>query len=82
MPASMRFAQDGDGNGTIDLNTIPDAIMSVAFYLKLNRYHDRGRKYAFMRYNQEEVYVQGVMLYSRKIETMGVKPLTEWIYAS
>ncbi len=82
MPASMRFAQDGDGNGTIDLNTIPDAIMSVAFYLKLNRYHDRGRKYAFMRYNQEDVYVQGVMLYSRKIETMGVKPLTEWIYAS
>lgn len=82
MPASMKFAQDGDGDGTIDLNTIPDAIMSVAFYLKLHRYHDKGKKYAFMRYNAEKVYVQGVMLYSQKIEEIGVKPLNGWTYAS
>ena len=81
MPASMQFAQDGDGDGTIDLNTIPDAIMSVAFYLKRHRYHEKGKKYAFMRYNREDVYVQGVMLYSQKIEAMGVKPRTEWSYA-
>jgi membrane-bound lytic murein transglycosylase B len=82
MPVSMKFAHDGDGDGTIDLNTIPDAIMSVAFYLKLHRYHDKGKKYAFMRYNAEDDYVQGVMLYSQKIEAIGVKPLTEWVYAS
>ena len=80
MPASMRFAKDGDGDGTIDLNTMPDAIMSVANYLKFHSYHSKGKKYAFMGYNPEEMYVRGVTLYSQKIEDMGVKPFSDWVY--
>jgi len=81
MPASMSFARDGDDDGEIDLNTVPDAIMSVASYLKLNTYHEKGKESAFKRYNPEDMYVRGVMLYSGKIEEMGVVPLEGWKYS-
>ncbi len=81
MPSSMKFARDGDNNGIIDLNTIPDAIASVAFFLKSHGYHEKGNLYAFRRYNPEAVYVQGVALYSSEIEKMDVKPRTGWSYS-
>ena len=59
MPASIKFARDSDG--VIDLNTMPDAIMSVAFYLKAHNYHQKGKKAAFMRHNPEKRYVRGVV---------------------
>jgi len=66
MPTSMKFAADGDNDGNIDLNSIPDAILSVATYLKRHNYKERGRKYAFKRYNASDMYVRGVNLYSEK----------------
>ncbi len=69
MPASMKFAGDGDRNGNIDLNTIPDAIFSVAKYLKQNKYKERGKEYAFKRYNPSDMYVRGVKLYSESFES-------------
>ncbi|MCP4113452.1 MAG: hypothetical protein GY749_49310 [Desulfobacteraceae bacterium] len=80
MPKSMKFAGDGDGDGVIDLNTMPDAIMSVASYLMLHEYHEKKKKHAFRSYNPEDMYVRGVMMYSEKIERMGVKPLRGWVY--
>lgn len=80
MPASMKFAGDGNDDGVIDLNTMPDAIMSVGNYLMVHDYHRKGKKHAFRRYNPEKMYVRGVMLYSKKIEKMGVRPLNSWVY--
>lgn len=81
MPASMRFARDGDGDGVIDLNIIPDAIQSVAYFLKAHGYHEKGNRYAFKRYNPEAAYVQGVALYSEKVDAMGVKARSNWSYS-
>lgn len=80
MPASMRFARDGDGDGVIDLNMVPDAIQSVAFFLKAHGYHEKGNRYTFKRYNPEAAYVQGVALYSEKVNAMGVKAGSNWSY--
>ena len=68
MPSSMVYAKDGDNDGNIDLNTIPDAIMSVASYLAEHKYNEKGREYAFKRYNRSEMYMRGVTLYSDKFK--------------
>ena len=80
MPASMGYSADGDGDGIIDLNTIPDSILSVATYLQRNGYHSKGSKYAFKRYNQDEMYMRGVSLYSEEVEKRGVNNVSSWIY--
>jgi membrane-bound lytic murein transglycosylase B len=80
MPASMGYAADGDGDGIIDLNTIPDSILSVSTYLQRNGYHSKGSKYAFKRYNQDEMYMRGVSLYSEEVEKRGVNNVSSWIY--
>lgn len=79
MPASMVYAADGDGDGVVDLNTIPDAVMSVGNYLAQNGYHSRGAAFAFKRYNPEGQYVRGVVLYSEGVESLGVKPAPDWV---
>ncbi|MBU0464375.1 MAG: lytic murein transglycosylase, partial [Proteobacteria bacterium] len=70
MPASMSYAVDGDGDGLIDLNTVPDSIFSVATYLKRHKYKEQGREYAFKRYNHDDMYVRGVKLYSDEFEKL------------
>ncbi len=70
MSTSMKFASDGDNDGNIDLNSIPDAILSVATYLKRHKYKERGREYAFKRYNPNDMYVRGVTLYSEKFSNL------------
>lgn len=70
MPASMAYAVDGDKDGLIDLNTVPDSIFSIATYLKHHKYKERGREYAFKRYNHSDMYVRGVKLYSNKFEKL------------
>ena len=70
MPASMSYAVDGDKDGLIDLNTVPDSIFSVATYLKRHKYKERGREYAFKRYNHDDMYVRGVKLYSDEFEKL------------
>jgi len=70
MPASMSYAVDGDKDGLIDLNTVPDSIFSVATYLKRHKYKERGREYAFKRYNHDDMYVRGVKLYSDEFKKL------------
>ena len=70
MPASMSYAVDGDKDGLIDLNTVPDSIFSVATYLKRHKYKERGREYAFKRYNHDDMYVRGVKLYADEFEKL------------
>ena len=54
MPASMSYAADGDGDGKIDLHSWPDAVMSVAKYLKERGNYgptDSQRRKAIFSYN-------------------------------
>jgi membrane-bound lytic murein transglycosylase B len=80
MPASMSYAADGDGDGIIDLNTVEDSILSVANYLQRNGYHSKGHAFAIKRYNQEEMYMRGVTLYSEEIQKRGINSHSDWIY--
>lgn len=67
MPASLKWAADGDGNGVIDLSTVPDAIASTANYLVSHGYK-RGklaaRKKAFRAYNPNSEYVRAIVAYA------------------
>ena len=55
MPASMKFAKDGNGDGKIDLFVMEDAIVSVANYLKLHGYFEKGSVAAFKAYNNDKI---------------------------
>ncbi len=70
MPASMPHAADGDGDGVIDLHSWPDAIMSVARYLKERGKYgptETARRKAIFRYNPLDSYVNGVIAYAEAI---------------
>lgn len=70
MPASMPYAVDGDGDGVINLHTWPDAIMSVANYLRVRGKYgpgDRARRAAIHSYNPIDSYVDGVIAYADAI---------------
>ena len=70
MPASMSYAADGDGDGKIDLHSWPDAVMSVAKYLKERGNYgptDSQRRKAIFSYNPLDSYVNGVIKYADAI---------------
>ncbi len=69
MPASLKYAADGDGDGQIDLHHWPDVIISVAKYLHEHGYDTsyRGRKRGIHRYNPLDSYVNGVIAYADAI---------------
>lgn len=77
MPSSLGLAVDGDGDGRIDLSGWPDAIFSVANYLR-----ERGdygperaeRRRAVGRYNPQDSYVDGVIAYADSIASPTVAP--------
>lgn len=74
MPASMKFAVDGNKDGKIDLFTMEDAIASVASYLKEHGYHTKGSEYSFKRYNPDKIYAKGVKMYSDLGKKAGIEP--------
>jgi hypothetical protein len=70
MPYRLNYAVDGDGNGTINLHSWPDAIFSVANYLKDFGDYDmsyNGRKRGIFSYNHNHAYVKGVIAYADTI---------------
>ena len=71
MPASMKFAVDGNGDGNIDLFVMEDAIASVANYLKLHGYSEKGSVAAFKAYNNDRIYAEGVKKYSDLVKKAG-----------
>jgi membrane-bound lytic murein transglycosylase B len=63
MPYNMKYAIDADGNG-LDLKTWPDAIYSVANFLKVEGNYSpdtAGRRRAILHYNRSAEYADGVM---------------------
>jgi membrane-bound lytic murein transglycosylase B len=67
MPFNLHLAVDGDENGIIDLKSWPDAIFSVANYLKnYGKYGTsfRARRRGIFSYNPINTYVDGVIKYA------------------
>lgn len=69
MPASLQWAEDGDGDGKIDLFTFDDAIFSIARYLSAHRY-EKDRRKAVWDYNHEDAYVRGVLAYADALRAL------------
>jgi membrane-bound lytic murein transglycosylase B len=67
MPASLRFADDGNGDGTIDLFDFDDAIFSVGRYLGEHGWA-KSPKAAVWDYNHEAAYVQGVLAFAEALK--------------
>lgn len=72
MPASLRWAKDGDGDGKVDLGTIPDAVESTANYLVEHGYvrgDDKARRKAFHAYNPNSEYVSAIDDYAQRFQS-------------
>jgi membrane-bound lytic murein transglycosylase B len=73
MPASLRWAEDGNGDGKIDLFDLDDSIASVGRYLSDHGFKDSHTK-AVWEYNHEDAYVQGVLAFGDALhKTLSVK---------
>jgi membrane-bound lytic murein transglycosylase B len=69
MPASLRWADDGNGDGVIDLFNFDDAIASVGRYLGEHGFA-KDKKKAVWDYNHEDAYVQGVLAFGEQLQAM------------
>lgn len=67
MPASLQWAEDGNGDGKIDLFEMDDAIASVGRYLASAGFK-RSPRDAVYDYNHEEAYVQGVLAFAAALK--------------
>jgi membrane-bound lytic murein transglycosylase B len=67
MPASLRWAEDGDGDGKIDLYTFDDSIASIARYLGEHGF-EKSPEHAMWSYNHESAYVQGVLEWAKALQ--------------
>jgi membrane-bound lytic murein transglycosylase B len=63
MPASLRWADDGNGDGQIDLFNMDDSIASIGKYLQAHGFKEDRTK-AVWGYNHEDAYVQGVLAFA------------------
>lgn len=71
MPASLRWAEDGNGDGVIDLFEMDDAIASVGRYLQAANFKKSARD-AVYDYNHEAAYVEGVLAFADALKQGGV----------
>ncbi len=74
MPSSvLAYGQDGDGDGTIDLLTHPDAMASIANYLKKHGWRPGiSRKKAekvIYHYNHSKYYVNAILKIADRLES-------------
>jgi membrane-bound lytic murein transglycosylase B len=70
MPASLRWAEDGNGDGKIDLFEMDDAIASVGKYLGAAGFK-KSAKDAVYDYNHEAAYVEGVLAFAAALKDTG-----------
>lgn len=74
------FGVDGDSDGRIDPFSMPDAIASIANYLKKSGWKDDGpeqeQRTAVWLYNHSETYVQTILKLYRELSENGRHDLT------
>jgi membrane-bound lytic murein transglycosylase B len=70
------FGVDGDSDGRTDPFSMPDAIASIANYLKKSGWNDAGpegkQRKAIWLYNHSETYVKTILKLYRELETAGI----------
>lgn len=72
IPSSFRrWARDGDGDGTVDLFNVNDAIVSVANYLKTNGWGPQRaqQEAALFHYNNSNDYVQCILTVAERLRS-------------
>ncbi len=72
IPSSYRrWARDGDGDGTVDLFNVNDAIVSVANYLRLNGWGPQRaqQEAALFHYNNSHDYVQCILTVAERLRS-------------
>jgi len=79
MPSNIsRFAEDGNGDGVIDLFTPADAILSLSRYLSLHGWRAgmplKGQVNALMRYNKMLKYAHTILALAKTIENLDKAP--------
>lgn len=79
MPASLRWAEDGDGDGKVDLFTFPDSIASIARYLSEHGFA-KDKSKAVWGYNHEAAYVSGVLGFADAIAKELKTPVLDAVY--
>lgn len=78
LPSNIEhYGRDGDGDGRIDLFNHPDAIASVAFFLRAHHWgraeNAKQRKKVLLYYNRSNYYADTVYTLAKKLN--GNKPL-------
>jgi len=64
------YGRDGDGDGVVNLNSLPDAVASIAHYLQIHGYRDdvpKKRRKAVWHYNHSEEYVDCIITLADRI---------------
>jgi membrane-bound lytic murein transglycosylase B len=71
VPSSyLKYAVDGNGDGRIDLHEFPDALASMANYLRAfgwSKEEPERKKEALFAYNRCHQYVEAVLVYARAL---------------
>ena len=78
LPSNIEhYGRDGDGDGRIDLFNHPDAIASVAYFLRAHRWGkaqgEKEKKKVILYYNRSTYYADTVLTLAQKLN--GNKPL-------
>ena len=73
LPSSyLKWGYDGDGNDSVDLFFMPDAIASVGCYLKAHGWRSgldyESNKKVLFRYNNSNAYVEAVLIIANKLK--------------
>ena len=82
MPSNIkRYGCDGNGNGQIDLFSVPDAVASVGNYLKAHGWDESlersDRVRVLKRYNNSSVYANTILAFADKLSDGKQKPAAE-----
>jgi membrane-bound lytic murein transglycosylase B len=68
--SALAYGRDGDGDGVVDLDHLPDAVASVAHYLRIHGYRpdvQRKRRKAVWHYNHSQDYVNCIVTLADRI---------------
>jgi membrane-bound lytic murein transglycosylase B len=79
LPTSyLRFAVDGNGNGTVSLYEPADAIASCANYLRSHGWHEglslRSQRQVIWTYNHSPVYIDVVLALASRVDRPASEP--------
>ena len=74
MPSSiLAYGKDGNGDGTVDLLTHPDAMASIANYLKRHGWRPgisrKKKEKVIYHYNHSEYYVKTILKIAERLKS-------------